>query len=129
MEVITIQKKTLILNPLKVRQLNNIKDFVKAFGGELDLSPGSEISAMDALSKVSDSGMLEDLAKIIFPDQENVKKIKWDNLDFNDLVKVGEPFLSVNAPAIDALKRILMTSGLTPAAAKSTPRAENTPTK
>ncbi len=118
MQAITIQKKKLILKPLKIRQIDEIKAFIQAFSGEIDLGPGSEMSIMDAVGKVAAQGLLANLAAIIFPEQEAVDKIKWDDLDFNELAEVGDAFLKVNGPAIDALKRILMTSGLTAEARK-----------
>ncbi|HFQ92565.1 MAG TPA: hypothetical protein ENK32_01025 [Anaerolineae bacterium] len=113
MQSITIQKKKLILHPLKIRQLRELETFVKEAVKTLNLDKkGAEISVMSAVAEVAENGQLGALAEILFPDQENVKKIKWEEVDVNDIAVAVDSFLDVNAPAIDALKRILMSSGL-----------------
>jgi len=113
MQSITIQKKKLILRPLKIRQLRGLETFVKEAVKTLNLNKkGAEISILSAVVEVAEKGQLGALAEILFPDQENVKKIKWEEVDVNDIAVAVDSFLDVYAPAIDALKRILKSSGL-----------------
>ena len=114
MEKIKIQKQELTLYPLKIRQINDLEGFVKEAVQKMGFDKNAEeVSIMSAVTALADKGLLGDLASILFAGQEAVKKIKWADVDINDLARITDAFLQVNEPAIDALKRLFKSSGLT----------------
>ena len=99
---ITIQGIKLLLKPLKIRQM---KELLKLFNGFKNADKG-EFNLSAFMDFVLENGKLEHLGYILFADQPKAQKIKWNDLDLNEAVALGEALFLLNKPAIDGLMKL-----------------------
>ncbi|APF17000.1 hypothetical protein Calab_1537 [Caldithrix abyssi DSM 13497] len=101
-KTVVIQGVKLTLKPLKIRQL---KELLKLFKGFKNAGQ-NEFNLSAFMDFVIENGKLEHLGYILFADQPKAQKIKWNEIDLNDAVNLGEALFLLNKPAIDGLMKL-----------------------
>ncbi len=101
-KTVKIQGVELVLKPLKIRQM---KELLKLFKGFKN-SGQNEFNLSAFMDFLIEGKKLEHLGYILFADQPKAQKIKWNDLEINEAVELGEALFLLNKPAIDGLMKL-----------------------
>jgi len=99
-----IQDKKLQLNPLTIGQVKKMSQIMK------DLEVTEQTDIAELISQIIDK-KLPEFMEIIFPGQ-NVKGIKWDEVEYETLDEVIESFLSLNPRLTKRLRSLFVNLAL-----------------
>lgn len=105
----TIQDIKLIQGPLKIRQIRELLKMVSGLEISTDKKSMDEINVQDMIDLILGE-KLQQVAELIFG--EPAKKVKWDDVTFEQLEVIVQDFLQLNPSLIKRLSELFGASAL-----------------